>query len=297
MALLESINSTENVSPAKINDCISTVNSAIGGGAINQRLVKNSANDFDSVWANPENIAKYTGVAFPLNTIEIGSSYNIATINSSYVGNANQIVKVYSLSTPTRYFIGALESATTSANCVVRIHINSDESDSVVVSDWVIVPYNYEVSTDFVYGSLIFDDTQTDIFTNINAGGLSGASGIDFQMQGSKIGNRVTINGGLSVLNTVSISSKKISVFIDLDPKYQHKNQVGELSAINGIFPITGVVYNSSSTTVDQILSGFAYFETTSQLVLQLNGNNAIASSKDVYFYFNINYIASNYSI
>lgn len=64
MALLDSILSTENVSPAKINDCIQVVNSVLGLGTTGQRLVKNSGNDFDTTWANPENIAKYTGIAF-----------------------------------------------------------------------------------------------------------------------------------------------------------------------------------------------------------------------------------------
>jgi hypothetical protein len=297
MALLDPILSTENVSPAKINDCIQVVNSALGLGTTSQRLVKGSGNDFDTAWANPENIAKYTGTAFALDSMIVGDAYNFTTIHNSFVGNANQLVKIYSLATPTKYLITQLESGTTSTNLVGRIQYNSNIADTTSISDWVFVPYRYEVNTDYVYGSLIFDDTQTNVFTNINAGGLSGVSGIEFQMQGSKTGKQVSINGGIKVLNSANQTDKKIPLYIDLDPTYECANQVGELSAINAIFPITGVVYTASSLTVDQVLTGFAYFETTTQLVLQLNGNNTIATGRDVLFYFNINYIAKNYSI
>jgi hypothetical protein len=297
MSLLVTINSTENVSPAKINDCIGTVNSALGLGTTGQRLVKSSGNDFDTVWANPENIAKYTGSAFALNTLVVGDAYNLTTTQNTFVGNANQLVKVYSLATPSKYFIGALESGTTTTNLAIRIHINSNIADATSISDWVIVPYNYVLSTDYDSGALSFGVTTNDVFSNIDAGGLSGVSGIEFQVQASKIGKQVTINGGFGILNsTQTLTDKKINAYIDLQSKYQHANQVGELSAINGIFPITGVVYTTSTTTINQILSGFAYFDTQNQLVLQLNGNNTIASSTDIYFYFNISYVASNYS-
>jgi hypothetical protein len=280
------------------NDNLVDAVNEFAGGTIGQRLVKSSSTDFDVEYANPENIAKYTGLAFALDSIIVGDAYNFTTIHNSFVGNANQLVKIYSLATPTKYLIAQLESGTTSTNLVGRIQYNSNIADTTSISDWVFVPYRYELNTDYVYGSLIFDDTQTDIFTNINAGGLSGVSGIKFQMQGSKIGKQVSINGGVSVFNSSqNLTNKKIELYIDLDPNYESVNQVGELSTINAIFPITGVVYNTSSTTVDQILTGFAYFNTTTQLVLQLNGNNTIALNKDVYFYFNINYIAKNYSI
>jgi hypothetical protein len=279
------------------NDNLVDAVNEFAGGTIGQRLVKSSSTDFDVEYANPENIAKYTGASFSLSTMLIGEDYNFTTIHSSYVGNANQTVKFFSLANPSKFFIVNIESGTTSTNLVGRVTFNNNIADTTLISDWVIVPYTYQLRNDYVYGSLIFDDTQTDIFTNINAGGLSGVSGIEFQMQGSKIGKKVSINGGVSVFNSSqNLTDKKIDLYVDLDPNYESANQVGELSNINAIFPITGVVYNSSSTTVDQILTGFAYFNTTTQLVLQLNGNNTIALNKDVYFYFNINYIAKNYS-
>ena len=91
MALLTTIAGSENVGLTKINAVINTVNE-FGGGITGQRLVKSSSTDFDVEYANPENIAKYTGSAFFLEAYAIGDAYNFITTQSTYVGNANQLV-------------------------------------------------------------------------------------------------------------------------------------------------------------------------------------------------------------
>jgi hypothetical protein len=277
----------------KNDNLIDAVNE-FGGGTIGQRLVKSGSTDFDVEYANPE-LKQLSTTSINLSTLSVGSGFIIDVPNCTYDVKSNIRLKCYSASTPTNYIIGLVYGVSGSLTVSIIIEIISG---TATVNDWVIVPYNYELSNDDSYGTLTFGSTTNDVFSNIDAGGLSGVSGIEFQVQASKISKQVTINGGFGIFNsTQTLTNKKIEAYIDLQSKYQHANQIGELSSINGIFPITGVVYTTSTTTINQILSGFAYFDTQNQLILQLNGNNTIASNTDIYFYFNISYVASNYSI
>lgn len=283
MALLEPILSTENVSPAKINDCIQVVNSTLGLGTIGQRLVKGSSNDFDTAWANPENIGKYTGASFSLSTMLIGEDYNFNTIHSSFVGNANQTVKFFSLANPSKFIIVNIESGTTSTNLVGRVTFNNNISDTTLISDWVIVPYNYQLRT-------FNSDNQSVFVANelFSALALTNCTLDNYNVNCFKEGNKVTINGKLDINCTGS--SPRVN--FTLTDKYL----IADGNTYDFIFNssarlIASSVHSSITSICDNVSVGVS-----SESLLGFRSISTIASGNFIGFTFSFSYIAKNYS-
>jgi hypothetical protein len=283
MALLSTIAGTENVSLTKINAVINTVNE-FGGGTIGQRLVKSSSTDFGVEYANPENIAKYTGSAFALNTLIVGDAYNFTTVQSTYVGNANQLVKIYSLSNPNKSIIGKLENSTTSISLVCRIQFNSDIADTTSLSDWVIVPYNYNLS---VFNS----DLQTSFIANelFSVLTLTNCTLNQYNVNTFKEANKVTINGFVDL--TLTGSSPRVN--FSLTDKYAILNG----NTYDFIFNSSARLNVSGTQTSVTAICDNVSVGSSSENLLAFRTNNTVASGNSLRFTFSFSYIAKNYSV
>ena len=284
MALLTTIAGSENVGLTKINAVINTVNE-FGGGITGQRLVKSSSTDFDVEYANPENIAKYTGSAFFLEAYAIGDAYNFPTTQSTYVGNANQLVKIYSLATPTKYLIALLESGTTSTNLVGRIQYNSDDADTTSISDWVIVPYRYELST--FNSGLQSTFVVNELFSALT---LSGCTLTEYNINTFKDGKKVSLSGYLKLAST----GTSPDAYFTLKDKYLIANG----DSYNFVFGSSCQLQNGATfTSIASWLSNLTVGETNSKSILRFLTNSTVANGNTLTYRFSFDYVASTYSI
>jgi hypothetical protein len=267
------------------NDNLVDAVNEFAGGTIGQRLVKSSSTDFDVEYANPENIAKYTGSAFALNGFIVGDAYNFTTIHSTFVGNANQLVKIYSLSNPNKSLIAQLESSTTSTNLVGRIQFNSDNSDTTSLSDWVIVPYNYTLS---VFNS----DVQSTFVANelFSALTLSGCTLSEYNINTFKDGRKVSFSGYLKVVSTGIAPD----VYFTLKDKYFIANG----DSYNFVFGSSCQLQNGATfTSIASWLSNLSVGETNSKSILRFLTNSTVANGNTLIYRFSFDYVASTYSI
>ena len=266
------------------NDNLVDAVNEFGGGTIGQRLVKSSNTDFDVEYASPENIGKYTGSAFALNGFIVGDAYNFTTIHSTFVGNANQTVKIYSLATPTKYLIAQLESGTTPTNLVGRIQFNSDNSDTTSLSDWIIVPYNYELG---VFNT----DVQTTFVANqlFSALTLTNCTLDNYNVNCFKEGNKITVNGKLDI-NCTGSSPKANFTLTD---KYLILNgNTYDFTFNSSARLIASSVHSSITSICDNISVG-----SSSESLLGFRTTSTVASGNFIGFTFSFSYIAKNYSV
>jgi hypothetical protein len=267
----------------KNDNLVDAVNELVGG-TTGQRLVKSSSTDFDVEYANPENIAKYTGSAFALNSLIVGNTINFSTTQSTYVGNANQLVKIYSLSNPNKYIIGKLENSTTSTILVCSIQFNSDIADTTSISDWVIVPYNYNLS---VFNS----DLQTSFIANelFSVLTLTNCTLNQYNVNTFKEANKVTINGFVDL--TLTGSSPRVN--FSLTDKYAILNG----NTYDFIFNSSAKLNVSGTQTSVTAICDNVSVGSSSENLLAFRTNNTVASGNSLRFTFSFSYIAKNYSV
>ena len=185
MALLSTITGTENVSLTKINATINTVN-LIGGGTTGQRLSKSSNSDFAFDYVNPE-LRTFTTSVIDLDTATIGVGYNLYCDNQ-YDYRGNQRIKVYSLTSPTKFIIGLIDgNSNTNAHYILESKTGTGSfSDGVVILYFAedVIEQNYNDTSTVGAGNIVNSFT-----------GCSGVSFSSINLNLHRIGNRVTVDG------------------------------------------------------------------------------------------------------
>lgn len=277
MALLTTIAGSENVGLTKINAVINTVNE-FGGGTIGQRLVKNSGNDFDTTWANPE-LKQLSTTSINLSTLSVGSGFIIDVPNCTYDVKSNIRLKCYSASTPTNYIIGLVYGVSGSLTVSITIEIISG---TATVNDWVIIPYNYELSTFNLGQSGTFVANQL-----FSALALTNATFSSLIVSAFKRGNEVTLNGNIAITATANTPIVRFS----LTDKYEflNGNTVKYIFSSNALNNASGT-YSNINSICNNISLG-----TPSSTLLSFSTFNTVANGNVINFYFSINYIAKNY--
>lgn len=221
---------------------------------------------------------------FFLEAYAIGDAYNFTTTQSTYVGNANQLVKIYSLATPTKYLIAQLESGTTSTNLVGRIQYNSDDTDTTLISDWLIVPYRYELN--------IFNSDDVTVFSAnelFSALTLSDCTLTKYNINAFKEGNKVTINGYI----TIDATSLSPIVRFTLKDDYLIKDG----NSYDFIFGSSCMLNASGTFSSITSLCNNLSVGVSSESLLAFSTFNTVASGNSLTYRFSFSYIAKNYSI
>ena len=252
MALLSNIIGTEQIALTKINACITTVN-LIGGGLTGQRLIKSSNSDFAFAYVNPE-LRTFTTSVIDLDTATIGVGYNLYCDNQ-YDYRGNQRIKVYSLTSPTKFIIGLIDgNSSTNAHYILE-----SKTGTGSFSDGVVILYFEEViEQNYNDDSIVGAGNIVSSFS-----GTSGVTISSISMNLHRIGDRVTVDGLVAFVPSITTPTIKVNLKTEYTRDTSNQSYTGFLPF--NLFNFTDSVF--SAGYLEQYTNAIQFTKPTTYII------------------------------